>query len=95
MGTLLEDIIAKGKTFDFEGTVRDLLGLDKKAPEPSRVDEIVQELKSLTTDDDDDTVILRGLAVWRTLVRHVKAGGTVKLIVPGAEVRTLKVRLRP
>ena len=93
MGTLLEDIIAKGKTFDFEGTVRDLLGLDKKASD-DHLNEILQELTTLTTDDDDATVMLRGAAVWRTLVRHVKAGGTVKLLGPDNEVRTLKVRLR-
>jgi hypothetical protein len=94
MGNLLDDLIAKGKTFDFDGAFRDFFGLDKKQDKAPEIAEMVQELRTLTTDDDEDTVLLRSVVVWRTLVKHVKSGGTVKLIGPGTEVRTLKVRLR-
>lgn len=94
--TLLDEIIAKGRAYDFEGAFRDLFGLEKggKKPENQQISEVVKELQTLTTDDTEEAVLLRGLTVWRAIVRHVKAGGTVKFLGPGTEVKTMKVRLR-
>lgn len=47
-----------------------------KAPSPT--DDVVRELQALTTDDDSELVVLRALGIYRTIVPHVKAGGTVK-----------------
>jgi hypothetical protein len=99
MGSLVEDLLRKGETAlqdlldKGEKAVRDAFGLNAEARDQS-VRAVLAELRELTTDDDDEVIRLRSLMVYRALVRHVKSGGTVKLIGPGAEVKTLKVRLR-
>jgi hypothetical protein len=82
------------KSDNFENILRKFAGLDPKDPPPQRVEDIVQELQTLTTDDTDEEVILRSLVNYLSIVRHVKAGGTVKFLGPGVTVKTLKVRLR-
>lgn len=59
---------------------------------------VIKELAKLTTDKAED-IDLRALMVYSTIVKHVKAGGTVKFIdahskTAPSKMRTLKVRLR-
>lgn len=94
-----KDLLAKGKSFDVEGVFRELLGMDPKAspeakdvrPSTEQAQEALRELKQLTTDGTDDEVLTRALMVYLAIVKHAKAGGTVRFT--GSE-RTLKVRLR-
>lgn len=46
-----------------------------------------------TTDEDPRDIVLRAMAVYRSFVKHARAGGQVKFVGVGAE-KTLKVRLR-
>jgi hypothetical protein len=70
------------------------------ANEPSRAerDQIVEYVNAIlkeTTEPDPKTVISRALGIYRAIVEHARAGGTVRFIAPnGAGLRTLKVRLR-
>ncbi|MFI5296917.1 MAG: hypothetical protein ACHREM_02370 [Polyangiales bacterium] len=71
---------------------------DEPAPPADRrgrVEEIVAELVALTTDNEPDAV-MRALSVYRSIVLHAFAGGTVKFIAAdGTTVeKTLKIRLR-
>lgn len=62
--------------------------------ERQQLEAILQELRQETTDDSLQDIILRGLSVYRSIVRHVKAGGTVKFVAEDGTEKTLKVRLR-
>lgn len=85
-----------GRTFE------DYMQSSAFAPEPEpqenpakgQLEELVKELRDLTADDDPKTIILRGLGLYRSIVRHVKAGGTVKFVGADGTEKTLKVRLR-
>lgn len=83
------------RTFD------DLLGTRKGPAEqgPSaerrQLEELVHELLAETTDESPQDLILRGLSVYRSIVRHARAGGTVKFVGTDGSEKTLKVRLRP
>lgn len=78
--------------------LKDLFGFKDDEPEPEQKPdqprEAVAELLRLTTDDTEEKVQQRSLAVYLAVVRHVRAGGTVKFITPQGKIRTLKVRLR-
>jgi hypothetical protein len=92
-----KDLAAKGKSLDIEGLFRDLLGMDPKPAEKSgplteQAREALRELKHLTTDGTDDEVLTRALMVYLAVVKHTKAGGTVRFV--GSE-KVLKVRFRP
>lgn len=47
-----------------------------------------------TTDEDPRDLLLRAMGVYRSFVKHARAGGQVKFVREGAPERTLKVRLR-
>ncbi len=94
-----KDLAAKGKSFDIEGMFRDFLGLEPKVseakdlkPSTEQAQDALRELKQLTTDGTDDEVLTRALMIYLAIVKHAKAGGTVRF---GGSERTLKVRLRP
>jgi len=102
MGHLVDDLLQKGEgavqdaLSKGEKLVRELFGLEGGTARvgEQRLADVLSELLELTTDESAETVKLRSVMVYRALVLHVKSGGTVKLIGPGTEVKTLKVRLR-
>lgn len=59
-----------------------------------QLQELVMELHKETTDEDPRDIILRALSIYRSVVRHVRAGGTVKFVNEDGTDKTLKVRLR-
>ena len=58
------------------------------------VAEIVAELVRDTTDDDKGDACLRALGMYRSIVRHVKSGGSVAFVSADGTSRKLKVSLR-
>lgn len=94
-----KELIAKGKSLDVEGTFRDLLGLENQPatskdvrPANEKAAEAIKELRLLTTDETDDEILTRALVIYLAIVKHSKAGGSVKFV---SSEKTLKVRLRP
>jgi hypothetical protein len=92
---LIRDIKQKALP-SVEETVRDILGLDPKdePTPPNTIDEVVADLRAKTRDNTDEEVVLRSLVIYRSIVNHVKTGGSVKFISPDGTLRTLKIRLR-
>lgn len=66
----------------------DAVGLSAKLVDSLR------ELRETTTDQGIDEIILRAVGLYRSIVRHTKAGGTVQFVDEDGEVKTLKVRLK-
>jgi len=66
----------------------DAVGLSTKLVESLR------ELRETTTDQGVDQIILRAVGLYRSIVRHVKAGGTVQFVDEDGTTKTLKVRLK-
>lgn len=86
-----------GKDQTFEDYMRapsSLGGEPEANPARAQLEEMVMELRESTTDDGPQEIILRGLAVYRSIVRHAKAGGTVKFVAADGTEKTLKVRLK-
>lgn len=65
---------------------------DIEDDEPDRL-EVYKELGLLTTDKPKDAE-RRALGIYLSIVRHIKAGGSVKFLSPDGKIRTLKVPLR-
>ncbi len=68
--------------------------IDRGSPLEQKRQELIQELKLLTTDNEDLVVQVRALAVYLEIVRTTAARGTVKHIESTGKVRTVKVRLK-
>lgn len=57
--------------------------------------EVASELMKDTTDEGPMDILLRAMGIYRSIIRHVKEGGTVKFhSLDGVDSKTLKVRLR-
>lgn len=56
--------------------------------------EALRELRETTTDQGIDQIILRAVGTYRSIVRHVKAGGTVQFVDDDGTSKTLKVRTK-
>jgi hypothetical protein len=57
-------------------------------------DDHVSMLLRLTTDNTRAEVVERAVAIYKHIVEHTAAGGSVQFIKDGDKPRTLKVRLR-
>ena len=56
--------------------------------------DVIQELQSLTTDVEPETVRLRALRVYLQAVRCIKDGGTIHFHMADGTKKILKIRLR-
>ena len=99
----LEDLFSElGKNPKQKGVVdrlKDALRPDDRHvsagdPRTQQATEILVELTRDTVDENVQDANLRALAVYRSIVRHVVAGGTVKFVSPDGSEKTLKIRLR-
>lgn len=66
----------------------DAVGLSTKLVDALR------ELRETTTDQGIDQIILRAVGTYRSIVRHVRAGGTVQFVDEDGEAKILKVRVK-
>ena len=100
----------KGSLFDelFRGSLGQQIGQQQQQREQNFADiltkatthkhkaeikPLVDELARETTDKEGD-IEMRALKIYRSIVRHVRAGGTVKFVSSDGTEKTLKVRLR-
>lgn len=75
------------------GEMLDDVFVEDKPLAPPKAEDILEEL-ILNTTDDKTSVVLRSLVIYRSIVRHAKAGGTIQFVGGGGPTKTLKVRLR-
>ncbi len=54
----------------------------------------IDELKRLTVDETSEEVVKRALGTYLSIVKHVKAGGSVKYVGKDGAIQTLKVHLK-
>jgi len=91
-GDLFGDLFRGGA----EQRERNISEVVRKAAEHKRkaeINEVVVELARETTDAEGN-IEIRALRIYRSIVRHVRAGGTVKFVAPDGTEKTLKIRLR-
>lgn len=67
---------------------------DAEETSESTLQSTLDELRLLTTDEDDEVIKLRGLKIYLAMVKHAQNGGTIKLISTDSKIRTLKLRTR-
>lgn len=77
----------------------DFLGISEmpaKAPKDGNeaILAAVQEIQKLTPDEGYSEIVGRSLGVYRSVVRHVSKGGTVRFYAKDGSFKTLKIRLR-
>jgi hypothetical protein len=85
--------ILKDTATDLEELCADFVRVFKNDDPKKKLEETVDLLRKLTSDDSSEDVQLRALMVYLAIVKHTKSGGTVKFVGQGPD-RTLKVRLR-
>lgn len=100
LNELFADLIGKNpKQKDAAERLRDALRPDNRNvsandPRTHQATDILVELTRDTADVNVQDANLRALAVYRSIVRHVLAGGTVKFVSADGTEKTLKIRLR-
>lgn len=63
-------------------------------PEADEFKAIILELSEITTDRRIEDAALRALKIYRNIVYHAKAGGSVQFVNPDGSRKTLKVPLK-
>ena len=85
--------ILKDAAAELEELCSDFVRAFKTEDFKKKLEETVALLNKLTADDSPEDVQLRALMVYLAIVRHTKAGGSVKFTGVGPD-KSLKVRLR-
>lgn len=61
----------------------------------TQLQQLVHDIIGLSTDDDIQTAVTRGLATYRRILQHAQTGGRVEFVSDdGTERKALKVRNR-
>lgn len=86
----------KGETRTFEDFVNPPKPESPPQPKPelAHLEELFVELRKETTDESFQDITTRALGIYRSIVRHIRAGGSVKFVAADGTDKTLKVRLR-
>jgi hypothetical protein len=85
--------VLKDAAAELEELCADFIKVFKNDDPKKKLEETVALLRRLTEDDNSEDVQLRALMVYLAIVKHTKAGGSVRFVGNGPD-RTLKVRLR-